>query len=700
MTRLGVVSYMDDSPSDPALFSPDGREFVVVLKKGNLQRNTNDYTLEVFNTRAALFSRGPESLVRMSSSSNREAIRGVKWLRDSRTILFIGETGNTIPQIYSYDVLNRRLKRISHHARPIVAFDASSDGQVIVFEADPSVKDRMVSPEVERSGFHVTSEDLAQVLLSGSPYAGYRSRESRQLFLMERGERPRRIRTQDGIWPNLTLSVAPNGRYALIEALVRDVPKSWLEYRDRLLHEFIAVDKAPSAVSSVEQYLLLDTRTGEIAPLIDAPKSWEHDGFLWIDGGKSIVLSKAYLPLTGVNAEARALRETTTFAVEVQLPSRKIAKIPDGNAKAAEWLPSDREAIFEDGTAATEAYRKQGGVWEKVSGQPVKPHPTNPRVTYVQDMNTPPKTWITDPTTGRKKLLLDLNPQFKHLCFGKEREISWKATDGHQVRGGLYLPPDYVSGHRYPLVIQTHGFDPGRFWIDGPWASAFAAQPLAANDIVVLQMGGSDAADRSTPREASRQMAAFEGAIDFLDNQGIIDRRRVGIIGFSRTVYYVAYTLTHSKYSFRAATLADGFNGGYFERIAYPDQAAEPDAVNGGPPYGPTLPLWMEHSPAFNIARVNTPIRLEGYGVAAAIEEWEWYSLLSSMKKPVDFLLLPRAPHLLVKPWEKMASEQGNVDWFRFWLKGEEDPSPAKRVLYARWRRLRELEAKRSRQMN
>lgn len=696
MTRLGVASYMDDSPSNPALFSPDGRRFVLVLKKGNLRRNTNDYTLEVFNTLTALALRGPETVVRMSSDSNRGAIRGVKWLGDNRTLLFIGEMPNAIPQIYSYSVSTKHLNRITHHATPIVAFDASGDGRTIVFEADPPVKDRMASPEVERAGFHVTGEDLVEVLLSGSPYARYRSRESRQLFLVKRGRRPRRIETQDGIWPNLTLSVAPNGRYALIEALVQDIPKSWLEYKDRLLHEFIAADKAPSAVSSVERYLLLDTRTGEIDPLIDAPKSWEHDGFLWIDGGKSIVLSRAYLPLTGVSQAEREQRASTTFAVEVRLGSREIAKILDGNAKAMAWLATNREAIFADGNSATETYRKRDGVWERVSKTSVKPHPTNPRVTYEQDMNTPPKLWITDPASGEKKLLLDLNPQFKHLCFGMERAITWKTTDGHQVRGGLYLPPDYVPGHRYPLVIQTHGFDPSRFWIDGPWASAFAAQPLAANDMVVLQMGESDkdAAYRSTPKEAPQQMAAFEGAIDDLDHEGIIDRQRVGVIGFSRTVYHVAYTLTHSNYSFRAATLADGFNGGYFERIAYPNQAAEPDVVNGGPPYGVSLPQWMERSPAFNIARVNTPVRLEGYGVAAAIEEWEWFSLLSSMKKPVDFVLLPRAPHLLVKPWERMVSEQGNVDWFKFWLKGEEDPSPTKRALYARWRRLRELEAK------
>jgi hypothetical protein len=39
-----------------------------------------------------------------------------------------------------------------------------------------------------------------------------------------------------------------------------------------------------------------------------------------------------------------------------------------------------------------------------------------------------------------------------------------------------------------------------------------------------------------------------------------------------------------------------------------------------------------------------------------------------------------------------MISQQGNVDWFCFWIKGEEDPDPAKAEQYARWRELRKLQ--------
>jgi hypothetical protein len=143
-------------------------------------------------------------------------------------------------------------------------------------------------------------------------------------------------------------------------------------------------------------------------------------------------------------------------------------------------------------------------------------------------------------------------------------------------------------------VLQTHGFSKNHFWINGPYESAFAAQPLAARGLVVLQVGhgaepGGYMKHHRSLEEAPREMAAYEGAIDYLDGRGIIDKERVGIIGFSRTQYHVAYTLTHSSYHFAAATLADGFDGGYFQYLLDPYSEKDPVCVNGGPPFGATF---------------------------------------------------------------------------------------------------------------
>ena len=73
---------------------------------------------------------------------------------------------------------------------------------------------------------------------------------------------------------------------------------------------------------------------------------------------------------------------------------------------------------------------------------------------------------------------------------------------------------------------------------------------------------------------------------------------------------------------------------------------------------------------------------------------WEWYSCLQRLEKPVDFIYLPDAAHILVRPSDRMVSQQGTLDWFRFWLQGYEDPDPVKAEQYKRWRELRKLDEK------
>src|SRR5262249_48205342 len=141
-------------------------------------------------------------------------------------------------------------------------------------------------------------------------------------------------------------------------------------------------------------------------------------------------------------------------------------------------------------------------------------------------------------------------------------------------------------------------------------------------------------------------------------------------------------------------TIADGIDAGYFQYLAMPNGSSSTfELLNGGPPYGSTLPLWFKDSPEFNLDKVEAPIRIEAHGLWSVLEGWGWFSSLSHIGKPVDFIYLPNnAAHILERPWERMVSQGGDVDWFCFWLKGEEDPDPAKAEQYKRWRELRKLQ--------
>jgi len=341
-------------------------------------------------------------------------------------------------------------------------------------------------------------------------------------------------------------------------------------------------------------------------------------------------------------------------------------------------------------------FQKSGEAWSRSSSREQTAVPSLPDIIIDEDMNTPPRMAAVDPPTGRKSLLMDLNPQFQNLALARVEEITWKDAHGIELKAGLYWPPDYVAGKKYPLVIQTHAWSPAKFWMDGPWATAFAAQALAGKGFFVLQDDDPDSHIWETSKEAPTAMAAYESAIDNLDHRGFIDRNRVGITGFSRTFWYVTYTLTHSKYHFVAAAVADGVDGSYFQYMAFPWSAPDFEQVFGGPPFGKRLSQWLKQSPAFLMDKIETPLRIQVLGPDSMLLDWHWFSGLSRLGKAVEMIYIPEGTHILEKPWERMTSQQGNVDWFCFWLKDEEDPDPAKADQYERWRELRKLQQQNS----
>ena len=697
MTRWADRNYFlgGESEGNAAVFSPDNKQFLLLFRRGNIKRNTNDYSLLLFRTNVAFRRPVPRVLLHMSSSSNHDAISHIKWLDDNKTVVFVGENPGQTPEVFSLDIETNQLKQLTNHAAPVVAYDISGDGRNLIYEA---LTKRVFDPEhVERNGVVVTTQGPADLMACRcDPDQQFQAAHT-ELFAQTDGKPSSRIPSVDSLTENLPLSLSPNGRYAIVEVYVSKIPALWAQYQDEHLRPYIIAPRRPGTWSNIRRYMLLDTMRNALTPLLDAPVSWFDNGFAWSPDGNSIVLSGVYLPLNVSDPGEREVRQKQIFVAEIRLPGKEAAAITGENREVVKWSRTTGQVLLESEDSrnklAVEAYQRVDDTWKQVPIIKDDIQPNTPvRVTLEEDDNTPPKVFVSEPDGGRKTLLWDLNPEFAHFKWGRVEAVSWKATDGHLVTGGLYLPSDYVPGDRYPLVIQTHGFRKDRFWIDGPYSSAFAAQPLAAKGMIVLQVGNaSDPAEDSeygdTPGEAPRQMAAYEGAIDYLDGRGLIDRDHVGIVGFSRTVFYVEYALTHSRYRFSAASLADGFDGGYLNYMLWPNMSYV--NVNGGPPVEPSLSSWLENSPGFLLNRVKTAVHLEYYGGGSFLGGWQWFSGLSLLGKTPDYLWLPHGTHLLVKPWERIASLERNVDWFSFWLKGKEDADPAKRDQYGRWEQLR-----------
>ena len=115
MTNIGDPSYSSSFKNDSNVveFSPDGKKFVFVTQKGDLKSDTIEFSLRVFVTGDALRSAHSEVIATLASSSNRPAISRITWLRDSDSIIFLGERPQKLPQIYRVRVSSREVTRLT-----------------------------------------------------------------------------------------------------------------------------------------------------------------------------------------------------------------------------------------------------------------------------------------------------------------------------------------------------------------------------------------------------------------------------------------------------------------------------------------------------------------------------------------------------------------------------------------------------------
>lgn len=66
----------------------------------------------------------------------------------------------------------------------------------------------------------------------------------------------------------------------------------------------------------------------------------------------------------------------------------------------------------------------------------------------------------------------------------------------------------------------------------------------------------------------------------------------------------------------------------------------------------------------------------------------ETYTEMNRFKRPYEAYIFQDEYHMPEQPRRLVATQERNLDWFRFWLQGYEDPDFSKRRQYERWERL------------
>ncbi|MGH8176773.1 MAG: alpha/beta hydrolase family protein [Steroidobacter sp.] len=533
------------------------------------------------------------------------------------------------------------------------------------------------------------------------------------------------------------IALSPDATRAVLEIPVSTYPSAWFGYR--FLHEERAAIPEILRTSGdnqghhyifgpdewINQAFLADLKRGSVKPLLNAPQivlglSPTENHPKWSPDGSRVLLPSTLLPLDAVSLEERQRRSHTSYAAEVEVVTELTTPIMDltpfrqtvagdrpavdASAFAIDWASNDSIVVRMQSPAAgasERVYARIEGAWREqrdLRGQPNEKHNAPIEVRLQQDASTPVQLVASDPQTARLRAFTALNPQLRDKQLGSVRTFSWQDRQGRTLAGGLFLPPDFKDGTPYPLAIQLGFFDPQKFEVDagGVLTTAMAARATASHGILVFEPARELFTDviLKSPIEKDAVVAALEDVIDALDRTGLIDRKKVALVGFSRTGMYVHTFITFSAYPIVAATVADSvamtpYCYAILMGLPYPSMLEfEREDQIGAPFWGSGLRNWQDRSYLFHLDRIRTPIRYESHGEAPSCN-WDSFAILKRMNRPVEMISFPRASHNLQRPFERLSSQQGNVDWLTFWLKGYEDPDPQKGDQYVRWRALR-----------
>jgi hypothetical protein len=625
-------------------------------------------------------------------------------LADNEHLVFFGSDKDAVSQIYRVNVRTHKLDQLSKLKTQLVAYDITPSGKILMTLSKTTPKRLEQEPICRREGCLVRANAIWDKELGAGESD---DADSLEVFNIYTGEErhissPREIdKSVDTCGDRLFSNISPDGRFVVRTCRLRNVSDwpLWWTYYSVIPDLQICWNRGNPRCG--EKAFIIDSFTGSVLPLTDAPfvEPWNLPS-LWIDGGRYLILPLALESLSDISPEEIRERAKTYSVLLFDPYTRKstlIARLPTNvtGIKEAAWnekkqVLTVKLTVEEANTTTVLRFGRTRDAWHPVkdgASERAISRDSDIKILVEESLNKSPVLKAFDTAINKSRQLLDPNAWLTSRWLGQVQSIAWNTKMGQRWTGGLYLPPGFDRTRRYPLMLQTHGFNPELFSLHGIGKN-FPGQALAAKDIVVLQVKEEfQPGVLETPQEWHAVQAGYEAAVDHLEELGIIDRNRVGIQGWSRSGPHMGYTITHSDYSFAAGAFTNTGDFGWWWYLS----AGAPENLHsfyGSRPFGEGMAQWLQYSPSFNLDRIRTPMLLwEATGVTGI---WDWYISLRRLAIPVELWLLPDAPHEVFQVGQVVRTNQLLVDWFDFWLNAREDSDPSKSEQYARWGKLRE----------
>lgn len=644
------------------VISPDGKNVVFPVRSADWEENTFDTELWISKNGGDAFplTRNPKG-----SSTDPEFSPDGNW------IAFLSDRGGKT-QIYAIRTEGGEALPVTNEKESISSVAWSPNGNLLFFIKEEKESKEKKATEKRYGGFAFDDEEYTLSHLWQVDFIPF-MRNPTELPCYEKSDSlkdkagcldwPKPKQLTKGDFTVTTFKVSPDGKQI-----------AYNHQPNPLINSFLKSDIS-----------LIDLTTGKITPLVKNPSV---DAFAdWSPDSKEVL----YTSNEG-DSVSNFYKNSKLFAINVN--DKKVrrlgAKIDEDFGGTFSWRP---DGIY-------------FSLWNKTNRPLYKVNPKTGDYTLL--LNTPDQIFASSfskagdrfvvnakgnnelneiyvATTASPKLqkISTMNDQIKDWSVAQSEVVSWKSKDGATIEGVLHKPQDYDPKKKYPLLVVIHGGPTG---IDYPNPVPAYVYPIVQwlnKGCLVLRpnyrgSAGYGEAFRSLNVKNLGVGDAWDvvSGVDYLDSKGMIDKSKMGCMGWSQGGYISAF-LTTTTDIFKAISVGAGISDWatyYVNTDIHPFTRQYLEATPWSDP-----DIYKKTSPITYINQAKTPTLIQHGELDKRVPIPNAYELLQGLRDhgvKSELVVYKGFGHGITKPKERLAATWHNWQWFNKYIWGEEVELP------------------------
>ncbi len=628
--------------------------------------------------------------------------RSLAWIPGTHELAFLLNDGE-VSQLYSIDAKNNKIRQHTSGDEPVVKFRFAPDGGALAWLTQTDSDDKPL-PLFERlfngeEGVVLDSENAVVYQFVNPDWPDLSARPTHTLWVKQADAKAFHVEVPGQVRSFYWSSDAP--RLSISYTADNTSKKSFFA-------NYTSIGIFDVATKTFRELV-------RAHPPSETKQAQYYTGGEWVPGEDKVFVRRT--------TERDAWMSSTEWSL-FNLSTDKVLENENINWQETEiyardgepaFLPATENSVYSNKTVharqflykITKSGLKSADILQDVQGSVsfVRFSSDFRKAAFVNESLTrPPEIYIWRRVGGVKKLTR-LNKEIDVKRLPTAREVTWKSEDGATVQGWLLEPVGGKSDNKpWPLVTFVHGGpalampDEFAFYYKangGIWPYPLEVYAVNGMAVFIPNYRGT-----KTFGDEFAHPAVIDGepvddivsGIEHLIGEGIGDPDRLAISGHSHGAWLASLVMTRAKL-FRVGSFAEGTPNQIANYSLMPDWLnRNVHDINWGVSLYDDPQRYIDVSPELHFKGLDAAVLFEAGSKSLAINMMGSPKAARRAGMPVEFVVYPKTGHNIRLPRLKKESAERNIDWLRFWLLSEEDPTPAKAMQYERWRKLRTLQ--------